>query len=154
MGSEMCIRDSHYIDLMRFLAGSKICSVQARRIGNVKSVEVHEDKASITLGFEDGSFGTILYLANGSNSFPKERIEVFVGGKVLQIDNFIKMRGYGYKDFNTLNLWKQDKGQLNCTKKFVTSIQNGLSSPISYQEIIEVAKTSVDVANILKIQKD
>ncbi|MDF5981966.1 Gfo/Idh/MocA family oxidoreductase [Pseudomonas aeruginosa] len=45
----------HFIDLMRFLAGSRIVSVQARSMGDGAGVEVTEDKASITLGFEDGS---------------------------------------------------------------------------------------------------
>ena len=58
-------------------------------MGNMPGVEVRDDKASITLSFEDGSFGTINYLANGSSKFPKERIEVFVDGRVIQLDNFI-----------------------------------------------------------------
>ena len=41
----------HYIDLMRFLAGSEMVSLQARRIGNAPGVLISEDKASITLGF-------------------------------------------------------------------------------------------------------
>ena len=44
-----------------------------------------EDKAAFILGFADGSFGTIHYLANGPASFPKERIEVFRAGRVLQL---------------------------------------------------------------------
>ena len=49
----------HFIDLMRYLAGSKIVNVQARRMGENSTIKLTEDKASITLGFEDGSFGTI-----------------------------------------------------------------------------------------------
>ena len=41
-----------------------------------------------TIALVDGSTATIHYLANGSKDFPKERIEVFVGGKVLCCDNF------------------------------------------------------------------
>ena len=52
--------------------------------------------AAITLGFADGSFGTVHYLANGGASFPKERIEVFVAGRVLQLDNFRKLKGYNW----------------------------------------------------------
>ena len=55
--------------------------------------EIMTDQSSITLGFEDGSFGTILYLSNGASNFPKERIEVFTDGKVLQLDNFRKLKG-------------------------------------------------------------
>ncbi|WP_350637141.1 Gfo/Idh/MocA family oxidoreductase, partial [Pseudoalteromonas sp. GW168-MNA-CIBAN-0100] len=72
----------HFIDLMRYLADSEIVSVQARRMGDTDSVDITEDKAAIILGFADGSFGTIHYLANGAASFPKERVEVFVEGKV------------------------------------------------------------------------
>ncbi|NCC76977.1 MAG: dehydrogenase, partial [Clostridia bacterium] len=63
----------HFIDLMRYLSGSEIVSVQARRMGDSPGVAVTEDKAAIVLGFADGSFGTIHYLANGAASFPKER---------------------------------------------------------------------------------
>ena len=67
----------HYIDLMRYLVGRPIVSVQARCMGNTHAETVTEDKSSITLGFEDGSFGTIHYLANGAASFAKEE-EVYV----------------------------------------------------------------------------
>ena len=138
---------------MRFLAGSKIVSVQARRMGSNDAVAITEDKAAIILGFEDGSFGTIHYYSNGANSFPKERIEVFSDGKVLQLDNFIKLSGFGFKGFKKMNLWRQDKGQTNCVKAFVDSIENGLSSPIPESEIFEVAQVTLDVASQLRMQK-
>ena len=55
--------------------------------------------------------GSIHYFANGGKSFPKERIEVFCDNAVLQLDNFRKLRGFGWKGFNNMNLWSQDKGQ-------------------------------------------
>ncbi|MBB1335497.1 MULTISPECIES: bi-domain-containing oxidoreductase [unclassified Pseudoalteromonas] len=142
----------HFIDLMRYLADSEIVSVQARRMGDADSVEVTEDKAAIILGFADGSFGTIHYLANGAASFPKERVEVFVAGKVLQLDNFVKLKGFGWKGFKKLNLWKQDKGQNNCSKLFLDSIKNGTAAPISASEIFEVASVSIDIAQQLRQQ--
>lgn len=142
----------HYIDLIRYLAGSKIVSVYARRMGDSPSVDVTEDKATITLGFEDGSFGTILYLANGSAVFPKERIEVFVAGRVLQLDNFRQLRGYGWSGFKRINMWKQDKGQKECVAEFLRSVENGSKSPIIYDEIIEVAKVTLDVVSQLRNQ--
>ena len=111
----------HFIDLMRFLASSPIVSVQARRMGDAPGLTITEDKASITLGFADGSFGTILYLANGAASFPKERVEVFTAGRVLQLDNFRKLKAYGWPKFKKMDLWKQDKGQNACTCLLYTS---------------------------------
>ena len=140
----------HFIDLMRFLAGSKIISLQALSMGESLGVDITEDKASITLGFSDGSFGTIHYLANGSKKFPKERIEVFSGGRVLQLDNFIKLRGFGWPSFKKMNLWQQDKGQKACAAAFLKSIENGGACPISVEEIFEVAQVSIEASQILR----
>ncbi|QUX94530.1 dehydrogenase [Marinomonas sp. CT5] len=142
----------HFIDLMRYLADSEIVSVQARRMGDTDSVEITEDKAAIILGFADGSFGTIHYFANGAASFPKERVEVFVAGKVLQLDNFVKLKGFGWKGFKKFNLWKQDKGQNNCSKLFLDSIKKGKVAPITAAEIFEVASVSINVAEQLRKQ--
>ncbi|KFE08067.1 hypothetical protein DN36_2929 [Vibrio cholerae] len=142
----------HFVDLMRFLVGSEIVSVQARRMGDSDAVEITEDKAAIILGFADGSFGTIHYYANGAASYPKERIEIFADGKVLQLDNFVKLKGFGFKGFNKMNLWKQDKGQNLCSKLFLDSIRHGKCAPIDIKEIIEVAKVSIDIAEQLRQQ--
>jgi len=142
----------HYIDLMRFLAGAPIVSVEARRMGDTDAEATIEDKASITLGFEDGSFGTIHYLANGAASFPKERVEVFAAGRTLQLDNFLKLKGFNWPGFKKQNLWRQDKGQNACTSAFVKAVEKGEASPISAEELFEVAKVTIDVAEILRHQ--
>lgn len=141
----------HFIDLMRFLSGKSVVSIQARRMGGDGSAGVMEDKASITLGFEDGSFGSILYLANGASSFPKERIEVFVAGRVLQLDNFRRLKGYGWPGFDRMNLWRQNKGQKECASEFLRAVQSG-EPAIPINEIFEVAKVSIKVAEILRQQ--
>ena len=141
----------HFIDLMRFLAGNPIVDVAARRMGDTPHVEVTEDKASITLGFADGSFGTIMYLANGASSFPKERIEVFTAGRVLQIDNFRRMTGYGWQGFRKQNLMRQDKGQAACAAAFLAGIKAGKPA-IPADEIFEVARATIEAAAILRRQ--
>ena len=66
----------------------------------------------ISLTFEDGSIGSIHYFSNGGKSFPKERVEVFCDNAVLQLDNFRKLRGFGWKGFQSkMKLWSQNKGQ-------------------------------------------
>lgn len=140
----------HYIDLMRFLAGSKITGFTATRMGDVPGVEVSEDKASITLSFADGSFGTILYLANGGKAFPKERIEVFANDAVLQLDNFKALHSFGWQGFKGKKLFSQDKGQDACAAAFVKAIQQGEATPIPVEEIFEVSRVSVQVAEQLR----
>jgi len=143
----------HFIDLMRFLAGSEIVSVQARRMGDNDFENITEDKAAITLGFADGSFGTIHYFANGAASFPKERVEVFTAGRVLQLDNFRKLTGFGWPGFSKMNLWRQDKGQNACAAAFLNAIEQGSATPISSNEIFEVARVTIEAAQLLRAQQ-
>jgi predicted dehydrogenase/threonine dehydrogenase-like Zn-dependent dehydrogenase len=140
----------HFIDLMRHLVGHKIVDFTATMIGNVPGVEIREDKASITLSFEDGSLGTIHYLANGGSIFPKERIEVFCDNAVLQMDNYRVLTGYGWPGFKKMKLFKQDKGQKACARSFVESIANGKESPIPYNEVMESSRVSIEIANLLR----
>jgi len=120
-------------------------------MGDAPGVEITEDKASMTLGFEDGSFGTIIYTASGASSFAKERVEVFTAGRVLQLDNFRKLRGFGWPGFKRLNLWKQDKGQNACAASFMSAIQAGKAA-IPAEEVFEVARVSIEIATLLRNQ--
>lgn len=142
----------HYIDLMRYLAGSCIISVQARRMGDAPGIDIPEDKAVIVLGFADGSFGTIHYLANGAADFSKERIEVFAAGRILQLDNFRTLKGFKWHGFKKMNLWKQDKGQNACVAAFLKYLADRQEQPIPFDEIIEVAQVAIEAAEMLRRQ--
>jgi predicted dehydrogenase/threonine dehydrogenase-like Zn-dependent dehydrogenase len=140
----------HFVDLMRFLTGSPITGFQAASIGKVPGIAVVEDKASITLFFEDGSIATILYLANGHKSFPKERLDVFCAGRILQLDNYRKLRGFGWPGFSKMNLWRQDKGQKACAAAFVRAVEQDGPSPIAFDELLEVSRVTIEVAEALR----
>jgi len=139
----------HFVDLLRFLAGSPICRVHAVMMGNAAGLSVRDDKASITLEFEGGSFGTVHYLANGHRSYPKERLEVFCRGAVVELDNFRKMAGFGWPGFRKMNLRRQDKGNKACVAAFVQAIEQGLPSPIPFDEIVEVTRATFDAVDQL-----
>ena len=140
----------HFIDLLRFLTDSPISGFQAVSLDKVPGVAVAEDKASITLRFADGSIGTIHYLANGHKSFPKERLEVFAGGRILQLDNFRKLTGFGWPGFSKMNLWRQNKGQKACAAAFVQAVEQGGAAPIPFEELMEVSRVSIEVAEALR----
>jgi predicted dehydrogenase/threonine dehydrogenase-like Zn-dependent dehydrogenase len=142
----------HFIDLMRFFAGTKITSVKAVRMGDVSGLAEAEDKAAITLTFADGSFGTIHYLANGAQDFPKERIEAFAAGRVLQIDNFRTLRAWGWPGFAKMSLWRQDKGHRQGVAAFINAIETGAPTPIPVEELFEVAAASIEAAEQLRNQ--
>lgn len=131
----------HFIDLLRFLAGAPITGYHRMAMDSPT-----QDTVTLQLSFANGSIGTIHYFANGSKAFPKERLEVFAGGRVLQLDNFRKLTGFGWPGFSNMNLWRQDKGQKACAQSFMNVIQQGLSSPIPVSEIFEVSRVSIEIA--------
>lgn len=131
----------HFIDLLRFLAGSRIAGHHVTKMDSRTG-----DSVSISLSFEDGSMGAVHYLANGSKAFPKERLEVFAAGRVLQLDNFRKLTGFGWPGFGKMNLWRQDKGQKACAAAFLKAVKDGGAPPIPFDEIVEVARVSIEAA--------
>ncbi len=138
----------HFIDLLRFLAGERIVRVRAHAMA-AKS----DDTVSIELGFADGSIGTVHYFANGPKSFPKERLEVFAQGRVIQLDNFRRMTGFDWPKFKSMNLWSQDKGQKACAAAFVDAVASGGASPIPFEELIEVAEATIAAADLARTSR-
>ena len=139
----------HFVDLLRFLAGGGITDVRAHAVGGSPSDGIREDKAVITLSFADGSIGTIHFLANGHRSYPKERLEVFCGGRILALDNFRSLTGYGWKGFRGERLWRQDKGHKAEVRAFLSSVETGGPPPIPFEEIVEVTRTTFAVSRML-----
>lgn len=140
----------HFIDLARHLIGHEITACRPVALGRHPAVAVQDDKVSMTIEFADGSVATIHYLANGDKGFPKERIEVFAAGRVLQLDNFLKLRGWGWPGFSKLNLWRQDKGQNTCAMAFVRTVEQGGPAPIPVDELFEVARVTIEAAHLLR----
>ncbi len=136
----------HFIDLLRFLAGAPVIRWQASYLGWDSPAARLRDTLMVTLSFADGSIGTIHYLARGSKVFPKERLEVFAGGGVLQLDNFRRLQGFGWPGFRHMNLWRQDKGQSACVTAFVEAIRAGGPPPIPLEEVLEVTRLSLEIA--------
>ena len=132
----------HFVDLLRFLAGAAISEARSFYLGG----DSLRDKVTLQLAFADGSVGSIHYLANGHNAFPKERLEVFCGGRVLQLDNFRRLRGYGWPGFSSMNLWRQDKGQEAEVKAFVEVVREGKEAPIPFDEILEVSRVTIEMS--------
>ncbi|MNT53990.1 hypothetical protein D3C72_1911190 [compost metagenome] len=77
---------------------------------------------------------------------------MFAAGRLLQLDNFRKLKGYGWPGFKKLNLWKQNKGQSECAAAFLAAIDQGKAAPIPKDEIFEVARVSIEVAQLLRAQ--
>jgi predicted dehydrogenase len=129
----------HFVDFLTFLAGAVPVSVIAHALPD--SGKYHEDNVSMTLTFPDGSLGVVDYLANGDKSFPKERVEVFCGGRVAVLDDFRSLETM--RDGRRKIVKKaQDKGWFGEWQAFTKSIHTGGQPPIPYEQLIGVTKAT------------
>jgi predicted dehydrogenase/threonine dehydrogenase-like Zn-dependent dehydrogenase len=140
---EMC----HFIDLMQFFTDSKPVKIYADSIKTNNQALTPEDNISITVSFEDGSIGNLLYLANGDKSLPKELIEVFSGGKVGRIHDFRK--GEIHKGNKISNLKLDGKGHKQEVKAFISSLETGTEAPIPFNSIYLTTVTTFKILDAL-----
>jgi predicted dehydrogenase/threonine dehydrogenase-like Zn-dependent dehydrogenase len=140
----------HFVDFLTFLAGGAPVSVTAHALPDAG--KYRQDNVSMTFTFSDSSVGVVDYLANGDKSFPKERVEVFCGGRVAVLDDFraLEMVRDGRR---TTVKRAQDKGWRNEWVAFSKAIREGGQPPIPYEQLVGVTKATFAVMDSLRTGK-
>ena len=137
----------HFVDFLTFLAGAAPVSVTAMAVPD--NGKYHEDNVSMTFGFPDGSIGVVDYLSNGDKSFPKERLEVFCGGRIAVLDDFrrLEMLQDGQRSVMRKS---QDKGWKEEWVAFTAAIRSGGRPPIPYEQLFGVTKATFAAVEALR----
>ena len=137
----------HFIDLCSYLAGSKVISVCMSAMGENPSEDT--DNASILLKYDNGATAVINYFSNGSKSYSKERVEVYSQERTIVMDNWRKLKFYGFKGARNKS-GKQDKGHFNQFKKLIEQHKKGEEPIIPFDSIVNTTKASFAAINSLK----
>jgi len=139
----------HFVDFLAFLVGAPPNSVTAQALPDGGSYR--EDNVVLTFSFPDGSLGTVSYLANGDKAFPKERVEVFAGGRVAVLDDFrsLEMVHNGRCKIVRSRL-RQDKGHGATWQIFTDAILKTGQPPIPYDQIFGVTKATFSAVQSLR----
>ena len=137
----------HFIDLCSYLAGSRVTAVCMNAMGT--NPDEMTDNATIILKYENGSNAVINYFSNGSKAYAKERIEVFSQQRVLVMDNWRKLSGYGFKNFKAMSS-AQDKGHANQFKQLIERIQKGGEPLIPFSELVNTTRASFGAIDSLQ----
>jgi len=126
----------HFIDTAAYLTGDSLPkSVVAKSLSSGRSDVIDQDNISITIEYEDGSVATILYIANGDKTLPKEEMQVFSAGRTAIMKNFTELelwRGSGKPQIVN----GQGKGHKEEVEAFLNSIKKGTSSPIPFDSML------------------
>lgn len=142
----------HFIDLLTYLVGEPPVAVSAQGLPDAGRYQ--EDNVVLSLHFADGSIGTLSYLANGDRALPKERLEVFTGGRVAILDDFrsLEMTHNGRRRLQRTR-WRQDKGHRGEWVAFARAIVGGGPAPIPYEQLFAVARTTFAAVESLRSGK-
>lgn len=127
-GSRIITECCHFIDFLQFIIGSSPTEVYARKIEpEIKSPEDNEN-VSITISFEDGSIGTIIYTTHGDSSLSKEHAEFFADGMAGVITDFKQLELVkGGKKEKIAKRMVTEKGHKNEFEKFLEMVKKGSS---------------------------
>jgi predicted dehydrogenase/threonine dehydrogenase-like Zn-dependent dehydrogenase len=132
-GGRLLGEGCHFIDLLLHLARSRPETVHAVSLG--KEAGVLADSFAVTLAFENGAIGQVLYAGNGDPSYPKERLELFAEGMVAVIDDFRQAEVIRGGKSRKLRLPRQDKGHAEEIRRFNEAIRTGGPMPIPLEDL-------------------
>ncbi|MDX6532188.1 MAG: hypothetical protein QOH41_4478 [Blastocatellia bacterium] len=140
----------HFIDFMHFITGSLTTRVYAEAISSSNQDVNNEDSVFITLRFADGSNGAIAYLAEGDRALPKERIEIFGGGKSFVIDDFRSAGAWENGRETKTKLRAQDKGQHDEVRAVCAVVRDGGPAPIALNDLATTTRATFRVLESLR----
>lgn len=133
----------HFVDTLTHLAGSLPTEVHAVTLAD------HDDSVSVLMRFADGSTGTIVYSSVGDPAVPKEYIEVFAPGAVVQVEDFTRLvvtTGGKRKVIKGA----QDKGQVALVAAFFSAVRGEREAPIPMADLVAVTETTFAIEQSLR----
>ncbi|MHB8130222.1 MAG: bi-domain-containing oxidoreductase [Mobilitalea sp.] len=125
----------HFVDYLTFLNGSLPCGVFATVLPDPAGCD---DTVAINLQFQNGSIGTIVYVANGSKGLFKEYVEVHQAGVTAVLKDFKELSVFESGRPYSKKLLSQDKGQKEMVRAFICGVRDGSVTPIPFEEIYAV----------------
>ena len=132
----------HFVDLLRFLAGSAIVAVRA-----ISRDADGQDGGCFELSFASGDSATLNYRTDLPAHLPKERIAVTGEGWAAEIDNWKSLRSANLPGASALPAWlggsARGKGHAEALAAFLSAVRTGGPAPVSLDEIEEVSRWSI-----------
>jgi len=134
----------HFVDYLQFLTGAEPVEVFAYRAAG------GADTLSVVVKLSDGSVGNINYFANGDRAFPKERIEVYGGGRIAVLDDFRMLETWRDGKRKVIRRMAQDKGFDQELAAFVDAARTGKSMPIEWRSIVLTTLATLRIEDTLR----
>ena len=139
----------HIFDLFNYFVDAEIESISVNSI-NPKTENISsQDNVVVTLKYKEGSICTLTYTALGDKSYPKETLEIYFDNKIITMDDYKSLKGYGIKMAN-INSKLSEKGHYEELIAFSQVIKDSTKYPIPLWQIEQATKISFAVDQEIK----
>ena len=138
----------HIYDLFTHLTGSRVVDVRASAIRARTGHYAAGDNFTATASFEDGSVATLTYTALGSGDHPKERLDIYLDGSVLSLDDYRRLTVAGRKAPG-LETSAPAKGQKEELAALARAIRDGGPWPIPLWQQVQATEIALAVEPFL-----
>ncbi len=126
----------HFIDTLQSLTGASPVDLQAFGLNPGRSDLAAGDVVTLTIGFDDGSMGTLHYFANGDASMAKERLEVFGQERIAVLDDYRTLDLIAGGKTQRKTSQTMQKGFAEEAKAFLEGCRSGVA-PVPVSALIE-----------------
>ena len=139
----------HIFDLFNYFVDVEIDSISVNSI-NPKTKNVSSrDNLIVTLKYKDGSICILTYTALGDKSYPKETLEIYFDNKIITMNDYKELKGYGIKMAN-INSKFSEKGHYEELIIFSQAIKDGTKYPIPLWQIEQATQIGFSVEEEIK----
>lgn len=143
----------HFVDFLRFLTSAPISKVSACQLGSRPSNTPANQDAAIEMSFGDGSIATITYTSVGDSGFPKERVEVFGGGRVGVIEDYRELTQSHDGKSTRQRSSSQDKGHRSELEYFIRAARGQVDLSDLCAENIESSLATLKIVEALETER-
>jgi predicted dehydrogenase len=140
-GGRLIGEGGHSLDTMCRLTGQDPVRVYAEG-GNfgVPSPTQAPDSANITVGFPDGSAGTLMLSSVANNRYPKEEVVITCANHTIVIHGFERMTVYTPEGEQTYSLPEADKGLYAMLDMAYAALREGGSITVGTTEALRTSR--------------
>ena len=140
----------HIYDVFAFLTAGSPLRIKAECISATGRQWNVNDNFIATIAYSDGSVCSLTYTSLGSKDFPKERMEIFCDGTVIELEDYRSLKIAGRR----AGVWTAPspvKGQLQELEALAEWFRNPAAPwPISLTDQLAVSRVALEIERQLK----
>ncbi len=139
----------HFFDVFSAIIQARPISVMARSLRPTNITQDDLENVSALVNYADGSVANLTYLTQGGSKLPKEYVEVFGGGRTIQLNNFENVVTYDEKNKKVYKAKGLDKGQSAEMQEFVSCVMKNNNMPIALEDLFDTTLLTLAAAKSL-----